>query len=89
VETTAYFVVSEALTNAAKHSGASSVTVSAGLDGDRLWIEVTDKGQGGADDRWGGGLQGLVDRLAALNGHLTVHSPAGGGTKLRAEIPCE
>jgi signal transduction histidine kinase len=81
-------VVSEALTNAAKHSGASSVTVRAGLDGHRLRIEVIDNGRGGADNRWGSGLQGLVDRLAALDGHLTVHSPANGGTRLRAEMPC-
>ncbi|SDK34788.1 Histidine kinase [Nonomuraea maritima] len=89
VETTAYFVVSEALTNAAKHSGASGVAVGARLHGELLRIEVTDDGQGGADDHWGSGLQGLVDRLAALNGRLTVHSPPGGGTRLTAEVPCE
>ena len=88
VEATAYFVVSEALTNAAKHAAASGVTVAGRLHGGRLELEVTDDGRGGADGRWGSGLQGLVDRLAALNGRLSVHSPAGGGTRLRAEIPC-
>jgi signal transduction histidine kinase len=88
VETTAYFVVSEGLTNAAKHSGATGITVTGRLDDARLWIEVTDNGRGGADGHWGSGLQGLVDRLATLNGRLTVHSPIGGGTRLRAEIPC-
>jgi signal transduction histidine kinase len=88
VEATAYFVAKEALTNAAKHSGASRVTVSGRLHDDRLSIEVADDGRGGVDGRWGGGLQGLVDRLATLNGRLVVHSPAGGGTRLTAEIPC-
>lgn len=88
VEATAYFVVSEALTNAAKHSEASSVLVGAHLDGDSLQIEVADNGRGGADERTGGGLQGLVDRLATLDGRLTLVSPKGGGTRLQAEIPC-
>jgi signal transduction histidine kinase len=88
MEATAYFVVSEALTNAAKHSGASSIAVAGRLRDGRLWIEVTDNGRGGADGHWGSGLQGLVDRLATLNGRLTVHSPVGGGTRLWAEIPC-
>ncbi|MGV9340059.1 sensor histidine kinase [Streptomyces sp. NPDC003688] len=89
VETTAYFVVSEALTNAAKHSGASSTMVVGRLRDGLLSIEVTDDGRGGADGQWGHGLQGLVDRLATLNGRLTVHSPQDGGTRLKAEIPCE
>jgi len=88
VEATAYFVVSEALTNAAKHSGASSIAVAGRLRDGWLRIEVTDDGRGGADGRLGSGLQGLVDRLATLEGQLTVDSPAGGGTRLRAEIPC-
>jgi len=89
VEATAYFIVSEALTNAAKHSGASLVVVAARLDDGQLRIEVSDNGHGGADRHRGGGLQGLVDRLATLNGRLTLDSPAGGGTRLRADIPCE
>jgi hypothetical protein len=88
VEATAYFVVSEALTNAAKHSGASSIAVAGRLRDGRLRIEVTDDGRGGADGRLGSGLQSLVDRLATLEGQLTVDSPAGGGTRLRAEISC-
>ncbi|CAA9279212.1 MAG: Two-component system sensor histidine kinase [uncultured Acidimicrobiales bacterium] len=88
VEATAYFIVSEALTNAAKHSGAPRVVVGARVDGGRLSIEVSDNGRGGADGRRGSGLQGLADRLATLNGRLTVDSPVEGGTRLRAEIPC-
>jgi len=88
VEATAYFVVSEALTNAAKHSGASSIAVAGRLRDGRLRIEVTDNGRGGADDHWESGLQGLADRLATLNGRLTVGSPVGGGTRMRADIPC-
>ncbi|MFD8078782.1 sensor histidine kinase [Streptomyces sp. NPDC059718] len=88
VEATAYFVVSEALTNATKHSGATAVVVTARITGDRLYVEVADDGRGGADGRWGNGLQGLRDRLATLNGLLTVQSPEGSGTRLRAEIPC-
>jgi signal transduction histidine kinase len=81
-------VVSEALTNAAKHSGASSVAVAGRLRDDQLWIEVSDSGRGGAEGQRGSGLQGLADRLATLNGRLTVRSPVGGGTRLQAEIPC-
>ncbi|HEX2274396.1 MAG TPA: histidine kinase [Acidimicrobiales bacterium] len=89
VEATAYFVVSEALTNAAKHSGASSIAVEGRFQDGRLVIDVIDNGRGGADGHRGSGLQGLADRLATLDGRLTVDSPEGGGTRLRAEIPCE
>jgi len=88
VEVTAYFVVSEALTNAAKHAQASKIVVEGCLRDGQLWIQVTDDGRGGADGRRGSGLQGLVDRLATLGGHLTVSSPVGGGTRLQAVIPC-
>lgn len=88
VEAASYFVVSEALTNAAKHSDASSIRVRARLHDGRLQIDVTDDGQGGADGHWGSGLQGLADRLATLNGALAVRSPVGGGTRLTAGIPC-
>jgi signal transduction histidine kinase len=88
LEATAYFVVSEAITNAAKHSDASSITVRVGLRDESLCIEVIDDGRGGADGNWGTGLQGLVDRLATLDGRLTVDSPTGRGTRLVAEIPC-
>jgi signal transduction histidine kinase len=88
VEVTAYFVVSEALNNAIKHARATRVSVGGCVRDGRLWIEVTDDGRGGADGRWGGGLHGLVDRLATLGGRLTVTSPVGGGTTLVAVIPC-
>ena len=88
VEAAAYFLVSEALTNSAKHSGASRIVVAASLDHGNLSIQVSDNGTGGADGRWGSGLQGLADRLATLDGRLVVHSPPGGGTRLWAEIPC-
>jgi signal transduction histidine kinase len=88
LEATAYFVVSEALTNATKHSGASLVVVAAQLDDGQLRIEVRDNGHGGADRNRGSGLQGLADRLVTLNGLLNVDSPAEGGTRLRADIPC-
>jgi len=88
VEATAYFVVSESLTNAAKHSGASAIVVSVDIEDDHLLIEIADQGSGGADGHWGSGLQGLADRLATLHGVLTVVSPSGEGTRIRAEIPC-
>jgi signal transduction histidine kinase len=82
-EAAAYFVASEALTNAAKHSHANEVRLSATSDGARLVVEVADDGIGG-----GSGLRGLADRVEALGGRLTVSSPPGRGTTLRAEIPC-
>ena len=90
VEATAYFVVSEALANAAKHAGASSVQVRACLDDGLLRVEVADDGAGGAvpDGAGGSGLRGLVDRVEAASGRLVVDSPPGGGTRLVAEIPC-
>ncbi|MFJ3308449.1 ATP-binding protein [Streptomyces sp. NPDC086549] len=89
VEATAYYVVSEALTNAARHSGASVLVVDvAPVDGG-LCVEVTDDGRGGARPGTGTGLQGLADRLAALGGDLQVDSPSGGGTRVRAVLPCE
>jgi signal transduction histidine kinase len=88
VEAACYFVVSEALTNVAKHSDARRVVVSGGINGGLLTLEVVDDGCGGADVRGGSGLQGLTDRLATLDGSLTVASPRSGGTQLRAEIPC-
>ena len=88
VETTAYFVIAEALTNVARHSQATEAQVSVKQDGDRLLIDVIDNGVGGADDANGTGLSGLRDRLAAVDGTLEISSPAGGPTKLHAEIPC-
>ncbi|GHI86361.1 sensor histidine kinase [Streptomyces xanthophaeus] len=88
VEVTAYFTVTEALANAAKHSGASHVTVVGRVEGDRLTLTVTDDGRGGADPGAGAGLTGLADRVAMLKGRLVVSSPVGGPTELRAEVPC-
>jgi signal transduction histidine kinase len=87
VESTAYFVVSEALTNVAKYSSATEVTISAECPSDSLRVEVSDDGVGGADPAAGSGLRGLADRVAALGGQLSVVSPSGGGTRVRAEIP--
>ncbi|MBV9414058.1 MAG: sensor histidine kinase [Solirubrobacterales bacterium] len=89
VEAAAYFVVSEALTNAAKHSHASEVRIAASRAGGLLAVEVKDNGIGGAVLVGGSGLRGLTDRVEALGGRLTVSSPPGRGTTLRAEIPCE
>ncbi|MCX4695987.1 sensor histidine kinase [Streptomyces sp. NBC_01408] len=88
VEVTAYFTVTEALANAAKHSGASHVAVVGRVEGGRLTLSVTDDGRGGADPGAGAGLTGLADRVAMLKGRLVVSSPAGGPTELRAEVPC-
>jgi signal transduction histidine kinase len=88
VESTGYFVVAEALANVAKHAGASEVRVTGGLSGGRLVVEVSDDGVGGADPGRGGtGLTGLADRVEAQGGVLTLASPAGGPTVLRAELP--
>ncbi|HVM18115.1 MAG TPA: PAS domain-containing protein [Gaiellaceae bacterium] len=87
IETAAYFVVSEALANVAKYAQATRVTVTIERRGDELAVEVADDGRGGADPAAGSGLRGLSDRLAALDGRLEVHSPAGGGTTLRALLP--
>jgi signal transduction histidine kinase len=88
VESAAYFVVSEALANVAKYSRASRATVAVRRTNGRVTVEVTDDGVGGADAARGSGLRGLADRVAALDGTLALDSPAGGGTRLRAEIPC-
>ena len=87
VETAAYFVVCEAVTNAAKHSGAARVLVDVAASGTVLSLRVEDDGAGGADPG-GGGLAGLARRVAALDGAFGVHSPAGGPTVITAELPC-
>jgi signal transduction histidine kinase len=86
VEAAAYFVVSEALTNVVRHSGADRAEVGIRRDNGRLVVEVADDGTGGADPA-GSGLRGLADRVAALDGRLRVDDPAGGGTFVRADIP--
>jgi signal transduction histidine kinase len=89
VETTAYFVVAEALTNAVKHAGAATAHVRAGVVGGVLRLEVSDDGSGGADPARGTGLTGLADRVAACGGTFTVTSPPGEGTTLALRIPIE
>lgn len=88
VEAAAYYVVAEALANAAKHAQAGAVRIDLACEGDRAVVTVADDGRGGADPEAGSGLRGLADRVAALGGMLTVTSPRGGGTVLRAELPC-
>ncbi|MDG4791023.1 histidine kinase [Micromonospora sp. WMMD1102] len=87
VETAAYFVVSEAVTNAAKHARAGQVDVGVVVRDGRLVVTVVDDGVGGADPA-GAGLSGLARRVAALDGRLRVTSPAGGPTTIEAELPC-
>jgi signal transduction histidine kinase len=87
VESAAYFVVAEALANAAKHSHAERLDIRIARSGDRLELEVRDDGDGGADPN-GAGLMGLRRRVEALDGRLLVTSPAGGPTTIRAELPC-
>jgi signal transduction histidine kinase len=88
VESAAYFVVSEALANVAKYAQATHASVAVRHLNGRLTVDVTDDGIGGADAGRGSGLRGLADRVAALDGTLSLESPAGGGTHLHAEIPC-
>lgn len=87
IERAAYFVVTEALANVAKHSGATSCEVRCRREGGRLVVEVWDDGVGGAVVEPGGGLAGLESRLAGVDGILTVTSPPGGPTLVRAEVP--
>ena len=88
VESTAYFVVAEALTNVAKHSGATSASVRLQVAGDHLMVEVLDNGRGGAEAAAGTGLRGLRDRVAGVEGALDLSSPVGGPTVLTVELPC-
>jgi signal transduction histidine kinase len=87
-ESTAYFVVAEALTNVAKHSRATACAVAVGRANGRLELAVVDDGLGGAHVAKGHGLAGLADRVRAVGGTLGVSSPAGGPTEIRAELPC-
>jgi signal transduction histidine kinase len=87
VEVTAYYVIAESLTNAAKHARAAAVTVRAEVADDRLVVTIRDDGVGGADLARGTGLIGLRDRVEALSGVLRLESPPGAGTTLRAELP--
>ncbi len=87
VEAAAYFVVSEALANAAKHAGASAVTIDVRCDEGSLVVDVEDDGRGGAQPRPGSGLTGLADRVHALSGELAIESEPGRGTHLSARVP--
>ncbi|HJS94271.1 MAG TPA: sensor histidine kinase, partial [Solirubrobacteraceae bacterium] len=88
VESAAYFVAAEALANAVKHARAQRVDISIVRLGDAIELEVRDDGRGGADPA-GSGLRGLRRRVEALDGRLSVDSPRGGPTTIRAELPCE
>jgi signal transduction histidine kinase len=87
-EITAYFVVAEALANVAKHSGATSASVTVRQHQGALTVEISDNGNGGADPGRGTGLTGLADRVAVTGGRMLLSSPDGGPTLLRVEIPC-
>jgi signal transduction histidine kinase len=87
VESTAYFVTAEALTNVAKYAHASAAWVQLVVDGDQLRVQVRDDGIGGADPTSGTGLRGLRDRVEAIDGALDVESPPGQGTTITVELP--
>src|SRR5262249_47732622 len=95
LETAVYYVVSEAVTNAIKHSQASVVSVAVSVDFrergqvENLQASIVDDGVGGADPRIGSGLTGLLDRVDALGGRLTLASPSGGGTTVSVVLPFE
>ncbi|MDQ8708187.1 sensor domain-containing protein [Streptomyces sp. LHD-70] len=88
LESVAYFVISEALANSAKHSGASHIQVQARRHTNLLTLSVRDDGRGGAEPGAGGGLTGLADRVAAADGRIRLSSPPGGPTLLHVELPC-
>jgi signal transduction histidine kinase len=88
IESTAYFVVSEAVTNVVRHAAAGCSQVTGKVVAQRLCLTVVDDGRGGADPATGTGLRGLADRLAVMDGTLEVDSPPGGPTVLRIELPC-
>ncbi|MBI3430303.1 MAG: sensor histidine kinase [Actinobacteria bacterium] len=88
VEATAYFVISESLTNIAKHSQATQATVHLTEENHRVVIEVTDNGVGGAHNVVDGGLSGLRDRVRSIEGDMTISSPVNGPTKIVVNLPC-
>ena len=89
VEACAYFVTAEALTNVAKYAHATEASVCLSVEDDHLRLEIRDNGIGGADLAMGSGLRGLRDRVDALDGHLELASPVGGGTTLTVELPVD
>jgi signal transduction histidine kinase len=88
LEVAAYYLVSESLANVGKHAHATSASVAVARADGQLVVEIVDDGIGGADTERGSGLRGLADRVEALDGRLRVWTPAGHGTRVRAEIPC-
>ena len=84
----AYFLICESLANIGKHARAQSATIDVARAHGEVVVEVTDDGVGGADTERGTGLRGIADRIEALDGRLLVWTPIGGGTRVRAEIPC-
>jgi signal transduction histidine kinase len=88
VETTAYYIIAESLTNVAKHSQATEARVMVRMENGNLLIEIEDDGKGGAVPAPASGLSGLQDRAAALDGRLTITSPPGGPTRISARLPC-
>jgi signal transduction histidine kinase len=89
VESNAYFIIAEALTNVARHSAASRASIRVRRDAEWLYIDIEDDGQGGADATRGTGLSGMADRAEALDGTLTIDSKPGEGTRIHVELPCE
>jgi signal transduction histidine kinase len=88
LEVAAFYLVSEGLANIGKHAHATSASVEVARVNGEVVVEVVDDGVGGADTEGGSGLRGLADRVEALEGRLRIWSPTGGGTRLRAEMPC-
>ena len=88
LEVAAYYVVSESLANIGKHAQATAATVEVARKRGQIVVEVVDNGVGGADTETGTGLRGLADRVESLGGRLLIWTPTGGGTRVRAEIPC-
>jgi signal transduction histidine kinase len=88
IEVAAYYVVCESLANIGKHAQATSATVAVARKNGEIVVEVVDDGVGGADSERGTGLRGLADRIEALDGRLRVWTPRGGGTRVKAEMPC-
>jgi signal transduction histidine kinase len=87
IESAAYFVIAEALTNITRYAGATHVRVDIEDDGDHLSVAIRDDGLGGADPGRGSGLHGLTDRVAAVGGRFEIDSPIGGGTTVRVDLP--
>lgn len=87
LETTMYYLINEAMTNIARHSGATSAAVRGRYHADLLFLDITDDGRGGVDPA-GSGMTGLADRVTALDGRMRVSSPVGGPTLLHVEVPC-